>query len=189
MMNPEAEHKEKVPGMRGGSGGPRNTKKRKAFGMVEMTDKEQEFVLEYLRTGNATRAVIKAYDVSSYDSAQALASAKLKKLRPTFQDYLESHDFGLEDLFRAMKEGLKATKAEKVGLGTFEVVPDHTVREKFLRHASKWLNVPTPPDAVFEQENAGIVVNVYEPSLKRGAMGRLGRVPFKPEPEYPSEEE
>lgn len=188
-MGAADEHAVKVPGGPGGEGGPRNNKKRKAFGMVSLTDKEKEFILEYLRTGNATRSVIHAYNVATYDSAQALASTKLKKLRPTFQNYLESHDFGLEDLFRAMKDGLGAEKYEKAGLGRFEKVPDHTVREKFLRHASKWLNVPTPPEAVFEQENAGIVVNVYEPSLKRGAMGRLGRVPFKPEPEYPSEEE
>jgi hypothetical protein len=86
--------------------------------------------------------------------------------------FLEYKGFGLDDLYRTMKEGLGATKFEKTGPVQYSETPDHSIREKFLRHASRWLGVQAPADVEAEIENAGIVVNVFEPSLQEGLKGR-----------------
>lgn len=158
----------------GSHGGFQGRKLVPEFGPKVLTRKQRDFVNEYLKTGNATRAAMKAYNCKDYCSASAIGSRNLRILRNPIKSFLERHKFGLEELFKVMREGLGATKFEKTGPVQYSERPDHSIREKYLRHASKWLEVPAPADVEMAGEG-GIVVNVYEPSLKKGAKGRFER--------------
>ena len=151
-----------------------------AFGPGALTEKQRNWILHYLEFGNATRAALACYECSSYGAATVIGSRNLRVLRVPMKAYLDHKGFGLEDLYRTMKEGLVATKYEKTGPVAYSETPDHAVREKFLRHASKWLDVPAPADVEMESQG-GIVVNVYEPSLRKGFKGRGKEVEDQPE--------
>lgn len=167
-------HKPRKDSTEGGSHGGYQAKKvLDEYGELPLTEKQRKFIKHYLKYGNGVRAAMYAYDCSSYASAHTLSYHNLKVLRKPIKAYMEHHKFGLEDLFKTMKDGLKATKFEKTGAVKYEERPDHVVREKFLRHASRWLEVPAPPDAEEALDRAGIIVNVFEPSLKKGFKGRL----------------
>jgi len=166
---------EKKPGGRGGNPGPRNRKTVEEFGPVALTDKQRRFIEEFIRTGNGTRSALKVYDCKDYNSASVISTHNLKALRNPIKTYMESQDLSLRQAVQVLTEGLAATTHQKTGPGEYSKVPDFGVREKYLRHLAKWLEVPSP-ELEMDEAKAGIVVNVYEPSLKKGAKGRFERI-------------
>ena len=100
--------------------------------------------------------------------------------------YMEANGWGLREMVQVVSEGLKATRFEKAGPVTYEDRPDHAVREKYLRHLKKLLDIKPPSDVDVEEGDQRIVVNFYEPSLKRGAKGRWKMEKYQ-EPQEPTE--
>jgi len=56
---------------------------------TRLTKKEQGFVKDYLDTGNGTKAVLMNYDTTSENSAGAISSQNLRRIK--IQEYLADH--------------------------------------------------------------------------------------------------
>ena len=122
----------------------------------ELTPKQSEWLLEYFKTGNATRSALKAYDTENYKSASVIASENLEKLRNPVRDFMEANGLSLGKLIEVLKDGLEANKVisaqviNQAGDGMkqansmtkdFIDVPDHSTRHKYLETAAKWLGI------------------------------------------------
>lgn len=93
----------------------------------KITPKQKKFADAYLKLDNGTGAALAVYDVTTNESARAIASQNLAK--PVIQNYLME---ALPDdlLARVHSEGLNATRIEDDG-------PDYAVRHKYLETAYK----------------------------------------------------
>lgn len=74
------------------------------------TIKEKKFVKEYLKSGNATEAAQKVYDVSNYNSAHAIGSQNVQKL--TIVDIMEKNGLTDDLIASTLRQAMKA-KGEK----------------------------------------------------------------------------
>lgn len=107
------------------------------------TIKEKKFVREYIKTGNATEAAARVYDVSSRDVANAIGNENLAKL--SFTDLMDKMGITDEKLTRVLDEGLESKRSISAIAGTeanggtvdFVEVPDFMVRHKYLETAFK----------------------------------------------------
>lgn len=72
------------------------------------TIKEKRFVQEYLKTGNATEAAARVYDVKTRDSARNIGAQNVAKL--CISDLLEKHGITNDTVFKTLAEAVKATK-------------------------------------------------------------------------------
>jgi len=120
--------------------------------MDELTKKQKGFVKDYLETGNGTRAVLENYDVKDENSAAAIASENLRKLK--IQNAIKSiaEQIPDDELVRVHLEGLKAGKKTEEG-----IEPDYAVRHKYLDSAYKLKGVYENND---EQKNINILMPV-----------------------------
>ena len=91
-----------------------------------MTFKERKFVLNYLSTGDATEAAMRAYNVRNRSNASTVGQDVLKRL--DFNLILELAGASDSQLALKMSEGLNANKYNKKG----EAVPDLDLRHKYL---------------------------------------------------------
>lgn len=80
-----------------------------------ITPKQKKFADKYIETGNGSLAVKETYDVSTDESARAIASQNLTK--PNVQEYLQSKaEIAASEVFRIVQHGesddvrLKASK-------------------------------------------------------------------------------
>jgi L-serine deaminase len=91
----------------------------------KLTLKQRKWIKEYIKTGNATEAAVRVYDVADRDSARAIGSENLAKL--AFNDLME--EMGLTDvaLVNVGAEGMVAKRSTITG----EMVPDYAVRHKY----------------------------------------------------------
>ena len=105
-------------------------KKKKIVKRPPRTIKERKFVKEYLKSGNATDAAAKVYDVTSRESAGVIGAQNLGKLR--FTDVLSKAGVTDEKLAQVLDEGLRSTKRDKD-----ELVPDRAVRHRYLETGLK----------------------------------------------------
>jgi hypothetical protein len=94
------------------------------------TPKEKKFVKEYAKTGNATEAAARVYDVKDRESARAIGSEILAKL--DLSSLMDEMGLTDERLLKVLDEGLKAINRNKLG-----ETPDHPTRHKFLDTALK----------------------------------------------------
>ena len=107
------------------------------------TIKEKKFVKEYIKTGNATEAAARVYDVSSRNVANAIGNENLAKL--SFTDLMDKMGITDEKLNLVLEEGLAATRSISAIAGTeanggtvdFVDVPDFMVRHKYLETGLK----------------------------------------------------
>lgn len=107
------------------------------------TIKERRFVKEYLKTGNATEAASRVYDVKDRMSASAIGGENLGKL--TITDILDKYGVTDEKIATTVKEGMEASKPISAVGGKdaseasmdFIDVPDWANRLKATELASK----------------------------------------------------
>jgi phage terminase small subunit len=108
------------------------------------TLKEKMFVKEYLKTGNATEAAMKAYDVSSYKSANTLGTQTLVKL--SIVDIMEKNGLTDDKIATTLVEGMEANKTVRSAdpnvesdaeSNDFIDIPDWQARLKATELASK----------------------------------------------------
>jgi len=133
----------------------------------KLTLKQQKFLVEYFKTGNATRSALKVYDTDDYGVAGNIASENLKKLQNPIKALMESRGLSLGRLMDVLADGLKANRVISAitnkqatgGTADFIDVPDHAVRHKYLETASKWLGVERP-------SGTAVQVNVFNQAKK-----------------------
>jgi hypothetical protein len=122
----------------------------------KLTLKQKKWIVEYLKTGNASKAAMSVYDCKDMVSASTIGSENLRKLANPVKTLMEANGLGMGELLDVLKDGLKANKVisaqiiNKSGDGMkqadsmtkdFIDVPDHATRHKFLETASKWLGL------------------------------------------------
>ena len=88
------------------------------------TIKEKKFIKEYIKTGNATEAASRVYDVSSKNSAAVIGNENLRKLN--IVDVMEKAGITDEKLTKKLDEGLEASK---------EGGTDYITRHRYLETA------------------------------------------------------
>lgn len=107
------------------------------------TIKEKKFVKEYLKTGNATEAAAKVYDVSNRASAGAIGGENLQKL--TISQILDNAGLTDEKIGKTLNEAIEANKpigainSKDADSSTMDFidVPDWQARLKATELASK----------------------------------------------------
>jgi hypothetical protein len=107
------------------------------------TIKEKKFVKEYIKTGNATEAAARVYDVASRDTARNIGTQNVAKL--SFPELMDKMGITDEKLNLVLEEGLAATRSISAIAGTeanggtvdFVDVPDFMVRHKYLETGLK----------------------------------------------------
>lgn len=123
---------------------PRITAKQSAFLKAYLDPKSDSF-------GNGTLSAMKIYNCKDYDSAGALASETLGKLKNPIKTLMEAKGIGLDKLLVVLNNGLQARKIVTSPTEGDKEIADHAVRHKFLETASRWLKVEssgTAPDGV-----------------------------------------
>jgi len=106
--------------------------------LAKLTIKQRIFLQEYFKTGNGVRSAMKAYDTKDYQSAAAIASENLNKLKPTVAQLMEAKGLALGDLIDVLVE---AKKADRWNDFTGEREADYNARLKAVSIASKWLGL------------------------------------------------
>lgn len=95
------------------------------------TIKEKKFVKEYIKTGNATEAAARVYDVINRESAGAIGGENLRKL--TIVEIMEQNGLTDEKITKTLNDGMDATEIDITG----KEVPVWTARLKATELASK----------------------------------------------------
>lgn len=99
-----------------------------------LTKKQKVFVDEYVETGIATQAAMKAYPDTTYDTQRVIGSENLTK--PYIVKAIE--DALPDDLLaKVHMEGLEATAVRFTPEGEQIDVPDYATRHKYLDAAYK----------------------------------------------------
>lgn len=116
----------------------------------KLTMKQRKFLKRYFETGNGTQSAMEVYDTEDYDTASAIASQNLRKLKNPVKVLMEQRGIGLGKLIDVLGDGLEANRViSAVNTGKqasgatadFIEVPDHAVRHKYLETAGKWLDL------------------------------------------------
>ncbi|MFA5136144.1 MAG: terminase small subunit [Patescibacteria group bacterium] len=105
-----------------------------------LTTKELIFVNEYIVSGNATQAYIKAFNVpkSRYHSATVLASRLKQKIHNLDKLYFENAGLNARLISTVIKQAMKAKK-QVIYKGIHDY-PDHTTRLKAVEVYDKLVN-------------------------------------------------
>lgn len=108
----------------------------------KLTKKESGFIKDYIKTGNATKAVLNNYDTKDKNVAGAIGSENLRK--PKIQKIIKSIADKIPDnkLLEVHLEGLEATKVSYIRKLTPDgpediEEPDYAVRHKYLESGYK----------------------------------------------------
>lgn len=88
--------------------------------------KQRKFIKIYLETGSATEAAMRAYNLRSRANATTVGRDALKSI--DFTELLELDGVSDKELAGKLREGLNATKTNKIG----NQVPDFEIRAKYL---------------------------------------------------------
>ncbi len=117
---------------------------------IRLTLKQREFLKLYFKTGNGVQSAMKVYDTDDYQTAAAIASENLKKLKQPIRELMEMKGLSLGDLIDTVKEARSAvrkraeiTDRDDKGRPIYEYFdePDHLIRLKSVEIAGKWLGV------------------------------------------------
>lgn len=95
------------------------------------TLKEKMFVREYMKTGNATEAAARVYDVSTRDVARNIGSQNVAKL--SIVEIMEQNGLTDEKITQTLNDGMDATEIDITG----KEIPVWTARLKATELASK----------------------------------------------------
>lgn len=106
--------------------------------MVNLKPKQKKFADKYLETGNGTKSALEVYDVKDENSAAAIASQNLRKIK--VQEYLESKAeiaasrvFELANQEENLNVALGASKdiLDRAGFKPVDKSESHTVNLNF----------------------------------------------------------
>lgn len=129
------------------------SKKTKKPITLKLTLKQRNFLQEYFKTGNGVQSAMKIYDTEDYQTAAAIASENLKKLKPRINEMMEAKGISVGKLLDVLKDGLDASKVISATIvageqkeansqtNDFIDVPDYPTRHKYLETAGRWLGV------------------------------------------------
>ena len=118
--------------------------------MRKPTTKQKKFVKEYINNGqNATRAAMKAYEVTdpALASAYATSAKNSPAVRNMIEEALAKQDLSVDTIAETIKEGLTAVRygwseLDKTYYRTD--VMDHNTRHKYLTSLIDLLGVKSP---------------------------------------------
>lgn len=103
----------------------------------KLTQKQAQFVKNFVETGNGTASAMDAYEATTVDSAANIASQNLNK--PKIADEIEKaltkKGITADKIAQVIADGLEATKIgyDKENEEYFETgLPDHNARHKYL---------------------------------------------------------
>jgi len=127
-----------------------------------LTIKQRKFLKLYFETGNATKSALKVYDTKDYNTAGAIASQILKKLREPVKTMMEARGLSVGDLVETVQDARKA-KVRRRNLETGEIwyEKDHKVRLEAVRIAGRWLGVEKPTDQLSDNLKKRIVAEEF----------------------------
>lgn len=122
---------------------PKDSLKSISESIEKLTFKEKGFVKDYVKTGNATKAVLNNYDTKDENIAASIGSQNLRKLK--IQKVIKSIADKIPDdrLLEVHLEGLEAGKHiyknnnESGEIEDMGVEPDYAVRHKYLESGYK----------------------------------------------------
>ena len=85
------------------------------MGNDKLSIKQERFIQEYLKTGNATQSIIKAYPNANYDSARMMASENLAKpsIKSRIDDVLDSQGVNAAFIIRELKQSNQDARNDK----------------------------------------------------------------------------
>ena len=85
------------------------------MGNDKLSIKQERFIQEYLKTGNATQSIIKAYPNANYDSARMMASENLAKpsIKSRIDDVLASQGVNAAFIIRELKQSNQDARNDK----------------------------------------------------------------------------
>jgi len=145
-------------------------KKRKNKGF---TIKQRKWIVEYLKTGNASKAAMKIYNCKDMESAGTIGSENIQKLANPVRQLMEARGLGMGRLLDVLSEGLEANKVISAqiinqsgdGMKTansmtkdFIDVPDHATRHRFLETAGRWLGAEPKKEETMAMRTDGKVI-------------------------------
>ena len=86
-----------------------------SMGKEKLSIKQERFIQEYLKTGNATQSIIKAYPDVTYDSARMMASENLAKpsIKSRIDDVLDSQGVNAAFIIRELKQSNQDARNDK----------------------------------------------------------------------------
>jgi len=106
-----------------------------------LTIKQKMFLKEYFKTGNGTRAALKAYETTDVNVAATMASQNLIKLKDHVRSLMENKGLSLGKIIDVVNDATDATKVISSHSEPDYSVADHPTRLKAAEVASKWLGV------------------------------------------------
>jgi phage terminase small subunit len=124
----------------------------------KLTLKQRKWLKVYLETGNATEAAKQAYDVSTDDSAWALGSENLSKLKVTIEEMMERKGLSTPKLLNVLDEGLEAWKIHTSHTEPDKTIPDFQTRAKYLDTAFKLKRLLVPENMTQINNELKIVI-------------------------------
>jgi len=107
----------------------------------KLTLKQQRFLEEYMKTGNATQSAMKVYRCKSLSSASAIGSQNLVKLNIPLEKLMDSMGVSKGRLIKKIGDKLDSTKIVTSPTEGDKVVDDNPSQLKAVEIAGKWLGV------------------------------------------------
>ena len=85
------------------------------MGNDKLSIKQERFIQEYLKTGNATQSIIKAYPDVTYDSARMMGSRALTtdNIKSRIDDVLDSQGVNAAFIIRELKQSNQDARNDK----------------------------------------------------------------------------
>ena len=86
-----------------------------SMGKEKLSIKQERFIQEYLKTGNATQSIIKAYPDVTYDSARMMGSRALTtdNIKSRIDDVLDSQGVNAAFIIRELKQSNQDARNDK----------------------------------------------------------------------------
>jgi hypothetical protein len=105
----------------------------------QLTKKQREFVKAYAEQGNGVKAVLAAYEVSSYESANSIAVENLQmaSIRTAIDKAWRQINLTPERFASTISDAMEAETEMVVGPGVTRTRPDHNVRLKAVDLAAR----------------------------------------------------
>ena len=148
----------------------------------KLSIKQRKWVVEFLKTGNASEAAMRVYDCKDRESAASIGSENFRKLADPVRMLMEEKGISLGRLTDVLSDGLGANRVISARVivkkdrptsqadgelpladgrtDDFIEVPDHTTRHKYLETAAKWLGMDPPTEKAIGVRSDGESIEV-----------------------------
>jgi hypothetical protein len=148
----------------------------------QLTKKQRNFISAYIDSGIGVKAAMQAYDVSSYASANSIATQNLQNssIRAAIDRAWRQKNLTPERFAETISDALSAETEMIVGPGKTVSRPDHATRLKAVDLAAK-LGDAYPKDASSTHEHRHLHLETSEPSEMLRFKVIHGRAPTERE--------